>query len=61
MAAIAAAPIAAAQMLTGCGKSDSSTQREVTVVGTGQVRGALDTLNGDLGVEVNAENVSAAI
>ncbi|MGW4768049.1 SIMPL domain-containing protein [Nocardia sp. NPDC004278] len=48
-------------LLTGCGKSDSAPAREVTVVGTGQVRGAPDTLNADLGVEVNADNVSAAI
>nr|WP_308188295.1 SIMPL domain-containing protein [Nocardia australiensis] len=48
-------------LLAGCGKSDSTTGREVTVVGTGQVRGAPDTLNADLGVEVNADNVSMAI
>ncbi|MFQ6326609.1 SIMPL domain-containing protein [Nocardia sp. CWNU-33] len=59
-AAIAAAA-GTAVLLSGCGKSDSGPDREVTVVGSGQVRGAPDTLNADLGVEVNADNVSAAI
>ncbi|MFX0579880.1 SIMPL domain-containing protein [Nocardia nepalensis] len=55
------AVVGSALLLTGCGKSDSAPEREVTVVGTGQVRGAPDTLNAELGVEVNADNVSAAI
>ncbi|WP_433730606.1 SIMPL domain-containing protein [Nocardia sp. CA-129566] len=55
------AVVGSALLFTGCGKSDSAPEREVTVVGTGQVRGAPDTLNADLGVEVNADNVSAAI
>ncbi|MFE7797130.1 SIMPL domain-containing protein [Nocardia sp. NPDC057440] len=59
-AAIAAAA-GTVVLLSGCGKSDSGPAREVTVVGSGQVRGAPDTLNADLGVEVNAGNVSAAI
>ncbi|MEV6431143.1 SIMPL domain-containing protein [Nocardia sp. NPDC051463] len=59
-AAIAAAA-GTAVLLSGCGRSDSGPDREVTVVGSGQVRGAPDTLNADLGVEVNADNVSAAI
>lgn len=50
-----------ALLLTGWGKSDSAPERGVTVVGAGQVRGAPDTLNADLGVEVSADNVSAAI
>lgn len=48
-------------LLSGCGSSDSGTAREVTVVGTGQVRGAPDTLNADVGVEVTAPDVSTAI
>ncbi|NKY46663.1 SIMPL domain-containing protein [Nocardia cerradoensis] len=48
-------------LLSGCGSSDSGTSREVTVVGTGQVRGAPDTLNADVGVEVTAPDVSTAI
>ncbi|MFF3221942.1 SIMPL domain-containing protein [Nocardia suismassiliense] len=48
-------------LLTGCGTDDAGPERHVTVVGSGQVRGAPDILNADLGVEVTAENVSAAI
>ncbi|MFD6154897.1 SIMPL domain-containing protein [Nocardia sp. NPDC060256] len=48
-------------VVTGCGSSDSGPEREVTVVGSGQVRGAPDILNADIGVEVTADNVSAAI
>ncbi|WP_433660087.1 SIMPL domain-containing protein [Nocardia sp. CA-128927] len=48
-------------LVTGCGTSDSDPEREVTVVGSGQVRGAPDILNADIGVEVTADNVSAAI
>ncbi|RJO76661.1 DUF541 domain-containing protein [Nocardia panacis] len=50
-------------LLVGCGRAaePAHTDREVTVVGTGQVRGAPDTLNADLGVEATADNVSAAI
>ncbi|MGH8878541.1 MAG: SIMPL domain-containing protein [Stackebrandtia sp.] len=51
---------AGAALLGGCG-SGSDTSREVTVVGTGQVRGAPDTLNADVGVEVTEPDVSAAI
>jgi uncharacterized protein YggE len=50
-----------AVLLSGCGSSDSGISREVTVVGTGQVRGAPDTLNADVGVEVTAPDVSTAI
>lgn len=52
---------ATAAFLTGCGSSGSDDSREVTVVGTGQVRGAPDTLNADVGVEVTEPDVSAAI
>nr|WP_107659702.1 SIMPL domain-containing protein [Nocardia suismassiliense] len=48
-------------LMTGCGTDDPGPERHVTVVGSGQVRGAPDILNADLGVEVTAENVSAAI
>ncbi|MBF6175377.1 SIMPL domain-containing protein [Nocardia blacklockiae] len=49
-------------LLSGCGGSDhAEPSRDVTVVGTGQVRGAPDTLNADLGVEVTAPDVSTAI
>ncbi len=57
MAVIAGATL----LLSSCGSSDSGTSREVTVVGTGQVRGAPDTLNADIGVEVTAPDVSTAI
>lgn len=50
-----------ALLLGGCGSSDSDQPREVTVVGNGQVRGAPDTLNADVGVEVTEPDVSAAI
>ncbi|MGW5520514.1 SIMPL domain-containing protein [Nocardia africana] len=50
-----------AVLLSGCGSSDSGISREVTVVGTGQVRGAPDTLNADVGGEVTAPDVSTAI
>lgn len=48
-------------LLTGCGSDKSVPDRDVTVVGSGQVRGAPDILNANLGVEVAADNVSAAI
>ncbi|WP_228817141.1 SIMPL domain-containing protein [Nocardia transvalensis] len=50
-----------AVLLTGCGNSDSGPDRDVTVVGTGQVRGAPDILNANLGVAVTAGDVSTAI
>lgn len=55
------AVVATGLLLTGCGSSDTGRERDVTVVGTGQVRGAPDILNADLGVEVTAANVSAAV
>jgi uncharacterized protein YggE len=41
--------------------SGSDEQNEVTVVGTGEVRGAPDILNADIGVEVIAPDVSGAV
>ncbi|KIA64776.1 SIMPL domain-containing protein [Nocardia vulneris] len=61
MTQCAAAVAAGAVLMTGCGKDESGPARDVTVVGTGQVRGAPDILNADLGVEVSADKVSAAI
>ncbi|MDI9917131.1 SIMPL domain-containing protein [Rhodococcus sp. IEGM 1379] len=46
--------------LTACGSSDSAT-KEVTVVGTGEVRGAPDILTAGIGVEVVAPDVSGAV
>jgi len=51
----------AATLLTGCGSSGPTPHRNVTVIGSGQVQGAPDTLNSDLGVEVTAPDVSTAI
>ncbi|NUS42732.1 MAG: SIMPL domain-containing protein [Mycobacteriaceae bacterium] len=55
----------AGMLLAGCSDSDSDSKgdakHEVTVVGHGQVRGAPDILNADIGVEVNAPEVSAAL
>lgn len=47
--------------LTGCGSSDSDTSHFVTVDGHGRVRGASDVLSADLGIEVTAPDVSAAV
>ncbi|GAB2701128.1 SIMPL domain-containing protein [Nocardia thraciensis] len=57
----AATALAAIAVLSGCGGDAPATGRDVTVVGTGQVRGAPDTLNSDLGVEATAPDVSTAI
>ncbi|NMM84191.1 hypothetical protein B2J88_07425 [Rhodococcus sp. SRB_17] len=46
--------------LTACGSSDTST-KEVTVVGTGEVRGAPDILTAGIGVEVVAPDVTGAV
>lgn len=48
-------------LLTGCGSSDSSGDRTVTVTGTGKVQGTPDVLNADLGTDVNAADVSSAV
>ncbi|RMI34365.1 SIMPL domain-containing protein [Nocardia stercoris] len=52
-----------AALMAGCGSDTpaESSSREVTVVGTGQVQGAPDTLDADLGVEVTGADVSGAI
>ncbi|QIS06579.1 DUF541 domain-containing protein [Nocardia brasiliensis] len=59
--AVAAAVTVSTVVLAGCGKDEPGAERDVTVVGTGQVRGAPDILNADLGVEVRADKVSAAV
>lgn len=46
--------------LTGCASSDNPT-KDVTVVGTGEVRGAPDILSAGVGVEVVAPDVSGAV
>lgn len=51
---------ASAAVLTGCGGSGSDDEHEVSVVGTGEVRGAPDILNADLGIEVTGPDVSSA-
>ncbi|MFJ9368009.1 SIMPL domain-containing protein [Nocardia sp. NPDC101769] len=61
MTALCAATAGAALVLTGCGSSDSSGDRTVTVTGTGKVQGTPDVLNADLGTEVSAADVSAAV
>ncbi|NNH75565.1 SIMPL domain-containing protein [Nocardia uniformis] len=61
MTTICAAAAGFALVLTGCGSSDSDRDRNVSVVGTGEVRGAPDILNADLGAQVNAGDVSAAV
>jgi uncharacterized protein YggE len=50
-----------AALLCGCGSASPGPSRHVTVIGSGQVQGAPDTLNSDLGVEVIAPDVSSAI
>ncbi|MEU6584496.1 SIMPL domain-containing protein [Nocardia sp. NPDC046763] len=61
LTALCAATAGAALVLTGCGSSDSSGDRTVTVTGTGKVQGTPDVLNADLGTEVSAADVSAAV
>ncbi|WP_280355416.1 SIMPL domain-containing protein [Nocardia otitidiscaviarum] len=61
MTVICAAATGVALLLTGCGSSGSDNDRDVSVVGTGQVRGAPDVLNADLGAQVKAGDVSAAV
>lgn len=49
---------------TGCGSSESSDDadtRVVTVTGSGEVRGAPDTLRADIGVQASGPDVSSAI
>lgn len=51
--------------LVGCdsqaGPVTSSSPRQVTVIGTGQVRGAPDTLTAEVGIEVVAPDATAAM
>ncbi|MGV9667917.1 SIMPL domain-containing protein [Nocardia niigatensis] len=61
LTAICAATAGVALVLTGCGSSGSSGDRTVTVTGTGKVQGTPDVLNADLGTEVSATDVSAAV
>ena len=58
--ALTAATAALTVSLTACGSSDNAA-KEVTVVGSGQVRGAPDILNADIGIEVVAPDVSGAV
>ncbi|MGC0364887.1 uncharacterized protein YggE [Rhodococcus sp. 27YEA15] len=57
---VAAAVAAVTVSLTACGSSDHSV-KEVTVVGSGQVRGAPDILTAGIGVDVSASDVSGAL
>jgi uncharacterized protein YggE len=64
----AATVVAACVLLLGgataCGDdepSDPGNQRSVTVIGSGEVEGAPDTLRADLGVEATGDDVSSAI
>ncbi|AYF77256.1 DUF541 domain-containing protein [Nocardia yunnanensis] len=60
LTALCAATAGVALLLTGCGSSNSG-DRTVTVTGTGKVQGTPDVLNADLGTEVSAADVSAAV
>lgn len=55
----AATVAAGALLLAGCGSD--STDHEVTVTGTGEVRGTPDLLRADIGVEATAPDVSTAV
>lgn len=53
---------AVALMITAChGHSADRDARQVTVVGTGQVQGAPDTLTADVAIEATAPDVTAAM
>ena len=59
---VAAAVLAAG--LTGCDANAgpvATSPRQVTVVGSGEVRGAPDTLTADVGIEVVAPDATAAM
>ncbi|MDH6243654.1 SIMPL domain-containing protein [Mycobacterium sp. OTB74] len=59
---LAGLAVAAAIGVTGCGSdSDHHGPRQVTVVGTGKVQGAPDTLTIDAGIEATAPDVTAAM
>ena len=60
-AAIALAGAATfALLVSGC-SSSSDSPKEVTVVGNGEVRGAPDILNANVGIEATAPDVSGAV
>ncbi|MBD0322517.1 MAG: SIMPL domain-containing protein, partial [Aldersonia sp.] len=61
IAVLAAAMIGAATVACSNAESDGGSARQVTVVGSGEVRGAPDVLNADIGVEFTATDVSGAI
>ncbi len=60
---VCAAAVLAAVALSGCDSAPAvgTNARQVTVVGTGEVRGVPDTLTADVGVEVVAPDVTAAM
>lgn len=60
---VCAAAVLAAVTVSGCDSAPAvgANARQVTVVGTGEVRGAPDTLTADVGVEVVAPDVTAAM
>jgi uncharacterized protein len=54
----------AVAVLSGCDSAPSpvkENQRQVTVVGSGQVQGVPDTLTADVGIEFNARDVTTAM
>lgn len=59
----AAVALAVAAALSGCDKPPpvQANARQVTVVGSGQVQGTPDTLTADVGIEVVAPDVTAAM
>ncbi|MGC2652784.1 MAG: SIMPL domain-containing protein [Mycobacterium sp.] len=47
-------------LVSGCDSGGDEVPRQVTVVGSGQVQGAPDTLTADVGIEFTATDVTAA-
>lgn len=62
-AAASAVAMAVAMTLTGCDAPSpvQANPRQVTVVGSGEVQGIPDTLTADVGIEVTAADVTAAM
>lgn len=60
---VCAAAVLAAGTLSGCDSAPavSANARQVTVVGSGEVQGVPDTLTADVGIEVVAPDVTAAM
>ena len=60
---VCAAAVLTATMLSGCDSAPAvgANARQVTVVGTGEVRGAPDTLTAEVGIEVVASDVTTAM